>query len=287
MPLTALRKSRDSKSSSYENHMKRFITAVVLTAALSGCGKHNSELRAKQAHLRELQEEKQRFEQATGEKAKRIEELRAKQECFTAVARPAATTPRQTELAGSDDPDREEQRAVREQGPELLPAATDQLAIPEGYTSVTLVPAEIDAWVLRQTVRPLYTLIGTGGGIKSSSPHSTKDPVEFHVGNRIFWEAIGLSGDELDEQVRQVQDKNGEPPFILTCFRGYFEEEATHIAVPKGFQGYVIFFKLADHNAGMCTKATTAVFKVPNQQMQNIGTNAPDSDFLTVWRDDL
>ena len=76
---------------------------------------------------------------------------------------------------------------------EKIVAPGEQLAIPEGHTSVTLVPTRIDSLVLRQKHRPLYALTGTGGGIKSTDPSIIAEPVEFHVGNGIFWEALGLA----------------------------------------------------------------------------------------------
>jgi hypothetical protein len=168
---------------------------------------------------------------------------------------------------GKTQRDEYEQVTIVEQHenePTTAPARVESLTVPEGCTSLIMVPERYDPWVFRQDARRLFLLSGTGVAIAPGSTHILNEPIEFHVGNRFFFsEGLGLRGETLDKELDVLLNDKGEPPFVLTAGNQNMKSSQT-ISIPTGFKGWAVFLRPTGTESAMCNEVEPIVRPVSN-----------------------
>ncbi|MDX1681832.1 MAG: hypothetical protein R3336_01815, partial [Phycisphaeraceae bacterium] len=139
---------------------------------------------------------------------------------------------------------------------------TAELKVPTGYDWLTMVPATYDPWVYQQDDRRLFTLIGTGIAAGPGEIYVLDEPVEFHVGNELFFsDVLGMSGKSLEEELNIVLDpEDGSPPFVLTTPMQHVKTDS--ISVPPGFDGWAVFQRTDGIESEMCREVTVKIRRV-------------------------
>jgi hypothetical protein len=120
---------------------------------------------------------------------------------------------------------------------------TTHVDVPTDYHLFTALPSTADVWVYQQQARDLYLLSGVGFAASPDDVVVVSEPVEFHVGNRFFFEeGLGVTGESLERELSAIQGADRVPPFVLTTGVQRVEGR-TEIAVPSDFDGWMIFLK--------------------------------------------
>jgi hypothetical protein len=150
---------------------------------------------------------------------------------------------------------------------------TQSVPVPEGCTSVLLVPDRFDIGVFEQDHFALWAFQGTGVARHPGGPFVVAhQPLEFHVGNRFFFEeGLGLQGDLLEGELAAVRGPEGVPPLVLTSCCNMLEEADARVPVPTGFDGAIVFLKPTGRKSDMCDHVKAVVQRVVNRDMARRG----------------
>lgn len=141
---------------------------------------------------------------------------------------------------------------------------THLVPVPSEAQWFSLFPANADIWVYQQQARKLFLWSGTGIATYRSEVVVSTQPVEFHVGNQVFFQdSLRLTGEELDNELAAIQDPDKTPPFILTSGVQWIEDRI-ELPIPADFDGCVVFLRTVGEETLLTQQVEATIVRVKN-----------------------
>lgn len=140
------------------------------------------------------------------------------------------------------------------------------VSVPPDSQLFALIPATSDVWVYQQQQRALYYLSGAAIAAEPDDVVVFEDPIEFHVGNRFFFEeGLGISSEMLEKELAAIKGPGNVSPFIVTAPTQWLVEHRDQVRLPEGFDGWVVWLKPVGEKTMFTQKVEASVARVRHQ----------------------